>query len=123
MSCPYEGWRDRCRLAAAAATVRGDERSARYLGSLTDLSDDQVAGVCLVIAAQTQPAPTGSLVDQVAAAIAEGRDNRFPDEQYRPDAKWAIRAVAAWRDSNASPREADGWELAAQVLQREVDRG
>ncbi len=54
MSCPYENWRDRCRLAAAAATARGDERSARYLGSLTDLSDDQVAGMCLVLASQTQ---------------------------------------------------------------------
>jgi hypothetical protein len=52
MSCPYENWRDRCRLAAAAATARGDERSARYLGSLCTLSDEQVAGVCLVLASQ-----------------------------------------------------------------------
>jgi hypothetical protein len=50
----YENWRDRCRLATAAATARGDERSARYLGSLTNLSDDQVAGVCLVISANNQ---------------------------------------------------------------------
>ena len=50
----YENWRDRCRLAAAAATARGDDRSARYLGSLTNLSDDQVAGVCLVISANNQ---------------------------------------------------------------------
>ena len=48
----YENWRDRCRLAAAAATARGDELSARYLDSLGTLSDDQVAGVCLVIASQ-----------------------------------------------------------------------
>lgn len=45
----YEAWRDRCRLAAAAASARGDELAARYLASLALLNDDQVAGVCLLV--------------------------------------------------------------------------
>jgi hypothetical protein len=40
----------------------------------------------------------------------------------------AIREVAAWLDSNeglpdlATSRNADGWEMAAQILNQEADR-
>ena len=100
MSCPYKGWRDRCRLAAAAATARGDELSARYLGSLGTLSDEQVAGMCLVMSTLTPPAPdpaaaTGAL-HEVQAAIARANGNRYALEWYMPDARAALRAVAEW---------------------------
>ncbi len=49
MENPIENWRDMCRLASAAAEVRGDEESSRCLKSLTTLSDDQVLGVCMII--------------------------------------------------------------------------
>jgi hypothetical protein len=76
-------------------------------------------------AAQPTPpvAPAGGLVEMVAAAI----NPKYPNF-YRGDARAAIREVAAWLDSNAglpdnaTPREADGWEMAAQILNRETDR-
>jgi hypothetical protein len=60
-------------------------------------------------------APAGGLVERVEARA--GGDGRA-----------AIREVAAWLDSNAglpddaTPCEADGWELAAHILNREADR-
>jgi hypothetical protein len=68
-------------------------------------------------AAQPTPpaAPAGGLVERVEARA--GGDGRA-----------AIREVAAWLDSNAglpddaTPCEADGWELAAHILNREADR-
>ena len=62
--------------------------------------------------AQELPAPSGALLDQVTAAVARGNGNRFPDEHYRPLAKWAVRAVIRW----LSDKELDG---AAAVLRRE----
>ena len=75
---------------------------------------------CRRALAQELPAPAGGLLDQVAAAIAKGRDNRFPDEQYRSDAKWAIRAVARWLSD-------ERWDVdvyhAAAVLREAMEHG
>jgi hypothetical protein len=65
--------------------------------------------------AQELPAPSGALLDQVTAAVARGNGNRFPDEHYRPLAKWAVRAVIRW----LSDKELDG---AAAVLRSGVER-
>ncbi len=99
----YENWRDRCRLAAAAATAKGDELSARYLGSLGTLSDEQVAGMCLVMSSLTpppapdpDPAPATGALHEVQAAIARANGNRYALEWYMPDARAALRAVVEW---------------------------
>jgi hypothetical protein len=71
-------------------------------------------------AAQPAPpaAPSGGLVDEICRQLP-----------LRPvEIRAVIRLVAAWLDSNAclpddaTPREADGWEMAAQILNREADR-
>ncbi len=71
---------------------------------------------CRRALAQELPAPTGSLLDQVTAAIAKAHANRFPDEQYRSDAQWAVRAVARWLSD-------ERWDGTAAVVQSEVERG
>jgi hypothetical protein len=75
------------------------------------------------------PAPAGGLVERVAKAIGDlVYDAPFPADLNRIDARAAIREVAAWLDSNAclpddaTPREADGWKMAAQILNREANR-
>jgi hypothetical protein len=71
-------------------------------------------------AAQPAPpaAPAGGLVDEICRQLP-----------LRPvEIRAVIREVAAWLDSNdclpddATPREADGWEMAAQILNREADQ-
>jgi len=72
------------------------------------------------------PAPAGGLVERVATAI---HPSICADPNlYRHEARAAIREVAAWLDSNeglpdlATSRNADGWEMAAQILNQEADR-
>jgi hypothetical protein len=66
------------------------------------------------------PAPAGSLVERVAAAIA---DNDAPVDLWHDDARAAIREVAAalveWHDSDQLIHTA--WE-AAKWLEREAER-
>jgi hypothetical protein len=64
-------------------------------------------------------APAWGLVERVSNVLGHYGDGTARD---------VIREVAAWLDSNAglpddaTPREADGWEMAAQILNREADR-
>jgi len=81
-------------------------------------------------AAQPTPvaAPSGRLVERVAKLIASFASEGLPGDSARPTARLAIREVAAWLDSNeglpdlATSRNADGWEMAAQILNQEADR-
>jgi len=73
-----------------------------------------------------QPAPAGGLVERVEKALER---SYTLENDWETEARAAIREVAAWLDSNvglpdiASPCEADGWEMAAQILNRESEMG
>jgi hypothetical protein len=81
-------------------------------------------------AAQPAPpaAPAGGLVERVGEAMERHHVMGDIEGSWDAQARAAIREVAAWLDSNAclpddaTPREADGWEMAAQILNREADR-
>lgn len=67
---------------------------------------------------------TSTLVDRVATAMHP--DSFSPEESWGTEARAAIREVAAWLDSNeglpelATPKESDGWQMAADVLFKEA---
>jgi hypothetical protein len=79
-----------------------------------------------------QPAPpaafAGGLVERVGEAMERHHVVGDIEGSWDAQARAAIREVAAWLDSNAglpydaTSREADGWEMAAQILNREADR-
>jgi hypothetical protein len=71
---------------------------------------------CRRALAQELPPATGSLLDQVAAAIARAHGDRFPWEEYRSDAQWAVRAVERWLSD-------ERWPSVAAVLRSGVERG
>ena len=58
--------------------------------------------------------PSG-LLNRVAAAIAHAHGNRFPDEHYRPLARWAVIAVERWLSD-------ERWPSVAAVLRSGVER-
>jgi hypothetical protein len=65
------------------------------------------------------PPPAGSLVDRVAGTLhaATNSDPNVPANEWIPEARAAIREVAAWlRLESQSPMTAD-------VLEQEADRG
>ena len=65
------------------------------------------------------PPPAGSLVDRVAGTLhaATNSDPNVPANEWIPEARAAIREVAAWlRLERQSPMTAD-------VLEQEADRG
>jgi hypothetical protein len=72
------------------------------------------------------PAPAGGLVERVAKLIASFASEGLPGDSALPTARLAIREVAAWLDSNeglpdlATSRNADGWEMAARILNQEA---
>ena len=67
------------------------------------------------------PAPAGGLVERV-------RDAMLITQSIEEIARAAIREVAEWLDSNeglpdlATPKESDGWQMAADVLLKEAKR-
>ena len=70
-------------------------------------------------AAEPAPAPAGSLVERVAGTLhaATNSDPNVPANEWIPEARAAIREVAAWlRLERQSPMTAD-------VLEQEADRG
>jgi hypothetical protein len=132
----YELGRKHGAAAAQPAQLACIVRGSIVRGSDAVITAELEKEIELDKAAKAQPpapqpapavAPVGGLVERVAAAIAH-KGCFAPDEAYGDEARAAIREVAAWLDSNAglpddaTSREADGWEMAAQILNREADR-
>lgn len=71
-------------------------------------------------ASSVAPAPTGSLVERVALAIAH-KGCFAPDESYGTEARAAIREVAAWLRSEYPNREGYGTAW-ANLIEDEANR-
>ena len=84
-------------------------------------------------AANSKPTPNdrqirSSLVKKVEQAMEDLWVVGEIEGSWDAQARAAIREVAAWLDSNeglpelATPKESDGWQMAADVLLKEADR-
>ena len=108
-----------CALAEKVAAM---ESAAPPAGSLVEQSatfdedeNDRRFDQAKAIIDQPAPTPASSLVERVARAIANvGGDT----DSYDPEARAAIRRVAAWlRDRGGYP-----WAWVAQTLEQEANR-
>jgi len=77
---------------------------------------DQEAPMTELRAASAEARPAGGLVERVAKGIERTVD--FNPDSYEPEARAAIREVAAWLEARGSAH----W-LSVAVLNREADRG
>ena len=85
---------------------------------LTELGN-LISNQSRLLAKQTAPAPAGSLVERVATAMQPGT---FDYSIYEPEARAAIREVAAWLRSEYPRREGYGTAW-ANLIEEESNRG
>jgi hypothetical protein len=101
-------------LVADKATRWAWDQREPEIQAAADAEKDEVA--------MPTPAPAGGLVERV-------RDAMLITQSIEEIARAAIREVADWLDSNkglpdlATPKESDGWQMAADVLLKEASRG